>query len=57
MEKEINKVKIYSTPTCFYCISLKKFLKRTRSFEEINVAADQAAAKEMADCLAKWEFR
>ncbi|MGI6637137.1 MAG: glutaredoxin family protein [Minisyncoccales bacterium] len=50
MEKEINKVKVYSTPTCFYCISLKKFLEENQiPFEEINVAADQAAAKEMVD--------
>ncbi len=46
----MKKVKVYSTPTCVYCITLKKFLEdKNVEFEEINVAADEDAAKEMVE--------
>jgi len=42
------KIKVYSTPTCPYCHMLKDFLKEKKiEFEDIDVAADQEAAKEM----------
>ncbi|NQU16747.1 MAG: glutaredoxin family protein [Candidatus Saganbacteria bacterium] len=45
-----KKVKIYSTPTCPYCIMAKKFLAEKQvSYENIDVSTDQAAAKEMVD--------
>ena len=41
-------VKVYSTPTCPYCIMVKDFLKENKiEFENINVAEDQKAAEEM----------
>ena len=45
-----KKVKVYSTPTCPYCVQLKGFLKEKNiEFEDINVAEDQEAAKEMIE--------
>lgn len=42
------KIKIYSTPTCPYCVTLKEFLKeREIEFEDINVAGDAEAREEM----------
>ncbi len=44
------KVKVYSTPTCPYCVTLKEFLKKHDvEFEEINVAEDKEAATEMIE--------
>ncbi len=44
------KVKVYSTPTCPYCHQEKEFLKENKiGFEDINVAADEKAAKEMIE--------
>jgi glutaredoxin-like YruB-family protein len=43
-------VKIFSTPVCSYCISLKEFLKQHNiEFEEINVAEDEEGRKEMVE--------
>lgn len=43
-----KKVKIYSTPTCPFCIMTKKFLKDNNiDFEDIDVSTDQAKAQEM----------
>ena len=42
------KIKVYSTPTCPYCVMVKDFLKEKNvEFEDIDVAADQEAANEM----------
>ncbi len=44
------KVKIYSTPTCVWCHKTKEFFKENNVvFEDVNVAADAAAAQEMFD--------
>ncbi len=44
------KVKIYSTPTCPYCVTLKEYLKdKGIGFEDLNVAVDLQARKEMVD--------
>jgi len=41
-------IKIYSTPTCPYCITLKNFLKEKGfNFEDIDVSVNHEAAKEM----------
>ena len=42
------QVKIYSTPTCPYCVTLKEFLKeKSIAFEDVNVAQDAQAREEM----------
>jgi len=44
------KVKVYSTPTCSYCHMEKEFLKENNiEFEDINIAADEKASKEMIE--------
>jgi len=44
----MKNVKVYSTPTCPYCIKVKHYLKDNNvAFEDINVAADQAKGEEM----------
>ncbi len=43
-------VKVYSTPTCPYCHMAKSFLKENNiTFTDVDVAADQKAAKEMVE--------
>jgi len=43
-----KEVKIYSTPTCPFCMMAKKFLRDNNiDFEDIDVSADQAKAQEM----------
>ncbi|MDD5246879.1 MAG: glutaredoxin domain-containing protein [Candidatus Omnitrophica bacterium] len=43
-----KNVKVYSTPTCPFCIRAKQFLKDNNlTFQEIDVSVDQAAADEM----------
>jgi len=44
------KVKVYSTPTCPYCVTLKEFLKSKEiSFEDIDVSKDMEAQKDMVE--------
>ncbi|MBI2042403.1 MAG: thioredoxin family protein [Candidatus Nealsonbacteria bacterium] len=44
------KVKVFSTPTCPYCVTLKEFLKKNNiEFEDVNVAEDAAAREEMIE--------
>jgi glutaredoxin 3 len=43
-----NKITVYSTPTCPYCIRLKQFLKeRNLQFNDIDVSVDSQAADEI----------
>jgi glutaredoxin-like YruB-family protein len=43
-----KKVKIYSTPTCFYCQKAKEFFtKKGIKYEEINVSSNMEAREEM----------
>ena len=45
-----KKIKIYSTPTCPYCIRAKQFLKNNNiSFQDVDVSADSQAADEMVE--------
>jgi glutaredoxin 3 len=44
----MKNVKVYSTPTCPWCIRVKQFLKENNVvFEDIDVSSNQAAAEEM----------
>ena len=44
----MSTVKIYSTPTCPYCIRVKKYLKdKGVLFENIDVSTDQKGLQEM----------
>jgi len=41
-------VKIYSTPTCVYCKTLKEYLKKNGiDFEEIDVSKDEKQLQKM----------
>ncbi|MBN1794374.1 MAG: glutathione S-transferase N-terminal domain-containing protein [Candidatus Omnitrophica bacterium] len=41
-------VKVYSTPTCPYCVRVKAYLKEKGvAFEDIDVSNNQGAAMEM----------
>lgn len=43
-------VRVFSTPTCVFCVTLKSFLKEHNiQFEDIDVAENQAAQKEMIE--------
>lgn len=43
-----KKVKVYSTPSCPFCVRVKKFLKDNNvSFEDIDVSANPEKAEEM----------
>jgi len=44
------KVKVYSTPTCPYCVTLKEFLKANDiELEDIDVSQDMEAQKDMVE--------
>ena len=43
-------VKVYSTPTCPYCIRVKQYLKDNNvAFEDFDVSSDQLKADEMVE--------
>lgn len=43
-------VKVYSTPICPYCVTLKEWLKEKGiEFEDVNVAEDEKAREEMIE--------
>lgn len=43
-----NKVIVYSTPTCPYCVYTKEYLKKNDvAFEDVDVTKDQSRAREM----------
>ncbi len=43
-------IKIYSTPTCPYCVTLKDFLtQKGIQFEDIDVSKDAKAREEMIE--------
>jgi glutaredoxin-like YruB-family protein len=43
-----KQVKIYSTPTCPFCIRAKQFLKDNNvAFEDVDVSINQTAVEEM----------
>ncbi len=43
-------VKVYSTPMCPYCVTLKQFFKEHNiEFEDIDVSQDKKASDEMIE--------
>lgn len=43
-----NKVIVYSTPTCPYCVYAKDYFKQNNvSFEDVDVTKDRSRAQEM----------
>ena len=47
-ETKKPKIRIFSTSTCPYCVTLKEFLKeRSFEFEDIDVSKDEKALEEM----------
>jgi glutaredoxin-like YruB-family protein len=43
-------IKVYSTPTCPYCVTLKNFLKEKGfEFEDIDVSQSQELLNEMVE--------
>lgn len=41
-------IKIYSTPTCVYCKTLKEYLRNNlKEFEDIDVSKDEKQLQEM----------
>ena len=41
-------IKVYSTPSCPYCVTLKKFLaEKSVEFKDIDVSQDQKELEEM----------
>jgi glutaredoxin-like YruB-family protein len=53
--KNMTKIiKVYSTPTCPYCSSLKDYLKaKGFEFEDLDVASDDKAREEMINLTGK----
>lgn len=50
VEKKKPTVRVFSTPTCAFCVALKNFFKENNiEFEDINVAENELAAKEMIE--------
>lgn len=44
----MKKIRIFSTPVCPYCVTLKSFLKEKGfDFEDIDVSSNEEAAEEM----------
>ncbi len=43
-----KSVKVYSTPTCPYCVMAKDFLRQNNiAFEDIDVSQNEQAAQDM----------
>lgn len=52
----MSKVKIFLTPGCPYCFTLKEFLKEHNiKFEEIDVSKNEKAREEMIKKAGKME--
>ncbi len=46
----MKKVKVYSTPTCTYCVVLKKYLEgKDINYEEIDVSENEEEQKKMIE--------
>jgi glutaredoxin 3 len=46
----MKQVKIYSTPTCHFCMQTKEFLKKNKiKYTDINVAENDKAREKMVE--------
>ena len=55
-ENKASKVRLFLTPGCPYCFTLKEFLKEHKiSFEEVDVSKDEKAREEMIEKSGKME--
>ena len=55
-KKSQRKVRVFSTPGCPYCFTLKEFLKGYQiDFEDIDVSKDENAREEMIKKSGKME--
>lgn len=46
----MNKIRLFSTPICPYCMTLKRFLEEKGfEIEPIDVSSDEEAQKEMIE--------
>jgi len=46
----VKKIKIYSTPTCTYCILAKQWFRENNiEFEEFDVSEDEAKRNELVE--------
>jgi glutaredoxin 3 len=46
----MTKIKVYSTPTCPWCVKVKEYLKEKHvEFEDIDVSVNQDEAKKMME--------
>jgi len=53
-----KQVKVYTTPTCPWCIRVKQFLRESGiAFEDIDVSSNQQAAEEMIQKTGQMGFR
>jgi len=49
-KKEQPMIRIFSTPSCPYCVNLKQYLtEKGFKYEDIDVAENKEAAQEMID--------
>jgi len=47
-KKQQTKIRVFTTPSCVYCVTLEAFLNEHNiEFEEIDVAEDEKAREEM----------
>jgi glutaredoxin 3 len=50
MEEKKPNVRVFSTSSCPYCVTLKAYLEEHNiAYEDLNVGEDQAARQEMID--------
>lgn len=46
----MNKIRVFSTPSCVYCSTLKEYLTSNKfSFEDIDISLDDKALDEMVE--------
>ncbi len=45
-----QKIRVYSTPTCTYCVILKKYLEeKSIDYEEVDVSQNEEEQKRMVE--------